>query len=360
MIKSKKIFRCYLLIILSVAILISVNISVYAQIYIYGDWSKDTLINSEDFVVLRRFLLSDEAEYTIRDLVRSKKRAVSFLNVEKFSSETENSAKNPLDVTANTDIPLDNLFKAVENVEIISSQVEVGFSTETGNVSIEKTLNTDNWEQGVVKFSGVGIGKLYIAENSLVTELYIEVKENISDAKIERTTNIKQYNTWYESGSLYIKKYGLCMPFMYGLTITDYREDKTEEIFTEEQMLNNISSISGEFDYSLGAFAFIIEFKDGRFLEVGIKGAPRLTDNATVSFTNETTVKLKKYDNAIYLCTDAYLTKKKTTVYWTIDYYKFTGNNGNTVTYDTDTEFLWSTHIDTGGNINLNSFEDLL
>ena len=132
------------------------------------------------------------------------------------------------------------------------------------------------------------------------------------------------YGYYGKTSSLFDPDFHYCVPFMSGVTITDYAEDGvTASTFVPTSNIINIA-VSGDKTNC----TITINYLDGRELIVTLSG------HSVGLGSSGNTVSVKSYDGKLWAATDG-VSNNATTGTWKVTSYKFTGNNGVPVEYTT-------------------------
>ena len=155
-------------------------------------------------------------------------------------------------------------------------------------------------------------------------DVEVSVVKSVGKNAEINVTSTSFYGAYGKTSILEGTDYHYCIPFMSGVTITDYAEDGiTASIFDATK---NIISITIEGDKSSGTVTFT--YLDGRELIISVSG------HSVGLGSTGNTISVKSYNNQLWICTDG-VSNNATTATWSVTSYKFTGNNGVPVEYTT-------------------------
>ena len=155
-------------------------------------------------------------------------------------------------------------------------------------------------------------------------EVEVSVAKSLGKNAEINVSSTSFYGYYGKTSSVFDPDFHYCIPFMRGVTITDYADDGvTASTFTATSNIINIT-VSG--DKSSGTVT--IDYLDGRKLVVAISG------HSVGLGSTGNTISVKSFEDQLWICTDG-TSNNATTGTWKVDSYKFTGNNGVTVEYTT-------------------------
>lgn len=248
---------------LALCVLLSFNMVLpcFAEIEYKGDVNGDKQLNSLDTAEFYKTLLTDKpVDYDanednvidIRDLVRVKKLVAKFSTSEKFNIKFPHIDSFLYRLGNRNAVALDSLFEAATTID--SNEVGVVIRSLQGSAAATYTANPTDWTKGTISFTGTGVVRIIIHENSVTTAFNVEVIDavNATGATNATANNIVLLN---DCGFSSIEVSGGYTLYGNGFTMTcasdSYALDFGYSFVTlNNGTLDNIQIVCPNFDYA--------------------------------------------------------------------------------------------------------------